>query len=306
MWRLGAYISLVMGLIIEGMYGSVIAILEVGIINNKELFTKYAEMDMVKWNHLIDDTIKNQNDRTIVIVSASILEVQLEKIIKCFMIEDKKIDENLFSSNAPLSTFSAKIKMCYYLGLISEHEYNTLNTIRKIRNEYAHGIFIKEFNDVRQIESLCRNLSIPPGMYVPEYLWFKSDGEPVRFDTDPFNDNTTSKERYIEAFRYISRYLNYRILDIEQQKRKKYTARTELEELQYIRELIHSLEEKYIEMINEALRDENLPESDRKKNISEYQKINQVLDENRSPEMEDLIKMLHRNVIENIENSYKD
>ena len=45
------------------------------------------------------------------------------RILKEFMLEDKKRDEELFKNQMPLSSFSSKISMCYYLGLISEYFY---------------------------------------------------------------------------------------------------------------------------------------------------------------------------------------
>ncbi len=44
----------------------------------------------------------------------------------------------LFRGYAPLSTFSAKIELCYAMGFISKKLYRSLTLVRKLRNDFAH------------------------------------------------------------------------------------------------------------------------------------------------------------------------
>jgi hypothetical protein len=60
--------------------------------------------------------------------------------------------------NAPLGTFSSRIKASYALGLINEEQFRDLEYLRKIRNEFAHAW---EYVSLTQekLASLARNMS---------------------------------------------------------------------------------------------------------------------------------------------------
>lgn len=151
-----------------------------------EIMKNPEKIDYIKWMDLVNKEIENQSDRALVLLCAAIIDEQLEFILKTFLIEDNQIQERIFDNNAPLSTFSAKNNFCFYLGLISKHEYNTINTIRKIRNKFAHEILINTFEDDASLRGLCNNLSIPNGMYVPDVLIIKND-HIQNLDEEPLN-----------------------------------------------------------------------------------------------------------------------
>jgi mannitol operon repressor len=52
-----------------------------------------------------------------------------------------------------MSSFSSRIMACHAMGLISDDERTECNTIRKVRNEFAH-LARKSLAD-KDIESLC-------------------------------------------------------------------------------------------------------------------------------------------------------
>jgi DNA-binding MltR family transcriptional regulator len=62
------------------------------------------------------------------------------------MIADKQV-ATLFEGEAPLSTFSSKIKLVYFFGLIPQELYRDLNLVRKIRNKFAHELDRLSFQD---------------------------------------------------------------------------------------------------------------------------------------------------------------
>lgn len=190
-----------------------------------EIMKNPEKIDYIKWMDLVNKEIENQSDRALVLLCAAIIDEQLEFILKTFLIEDNQIQERIFDNNAPLSTFSAKNNFCYYLGLISKHEYNTINTIRKIRNKFAHEILINTFEDDASLRGLCNNLSIPNGMYVPDVLIIKND-HIQNLDEEPLKEKTL-KERFILTFKYITQYLNFRYIDVFPIKRKEYIAKTQ-------------------------------------------------------------------------------
>ena len=103
------------------------------------------------------DSLNKESERGAVLISASYLEGQLREIIAAFLCEmdaSKKILGDGF--NAPLGTFAARIAAAAALALISEDEYQELETIRKIRNIFAHN-HRKTFVD-QDIVGLCGNL----------------------------------------------------------------------------------------------------------------------------------------------------
>jgi len=82
----------------------------------------------------------------IVISSAAILDLQLERALKTAMRPlSKKIYERLFESFGLLSSFASKIVMAYALGIITKEIYDELEKIRHIRNEFSHSSKLLDF-----------------------------------------------------------------------------------------------------------------------------------------------------------------
>lgn len=97
-----------------------------------------------------------QNERAIAILGGSFLEMILEHIILAYLPEEDKEVQKLMDVNQPLGNFSNKISFCYCLGLIEKVVKDDLNLIRKIRNKFAHDLFVS-FQD-EQIKSWCKEL----------------------------------------------------------------------------------------------------------------------------------------------------
>jgi mannitol operon repressor len=102
------------------------------------------------------DTSNAESPRGRVLVACSFLEGQLKEIIESYFVlgSDKKL--LLEGFNAPLGTFSARIKTAHCLGLISDFERDDCETLRRIRNEFAHN-YKTSFED-HKIADLCKNL----------------------------------------------------------------------------------------------------------------------------------------------------
>lgn len=75
------------------------------------------------------------------------------------MVEDVN-HKNLFKGTGCLATFSAKITMCFGLGLISKDEKQTLNLVRKIRNIFAHDINTKLTFKTNEIADRTKSLAL--------------------------------------------------------------------------------------------------------------------------------------------------
>lgn len=98
-----------------------------------------------------------ESDRGCALFAAAYLDKSLSDLICVSLVENKKIEEDLFKSQGPLSTFSARIKFAYYLGKISPSERRDLDVIRAIRNDFAHHAEEMTF-DTQSVRDRCTNL----------------------------------------------------------------------------------------------------------------------------------------------------
>jgi DNA-binding MltR family transcriptional regulator len=95
-----------------------------------------------------------QADTSYIIVAATALERLLEQALLSKMRElsDSRY-KDLFTGHGPLATFSAKIEICYALGIISGELVADFHAIRAIRNAFAHADEVLNFSS-RQLARL--------------------------------------------------------------------------------------------------------------------------------------------------------
>ena len=103
------------------------------------------------------DDLNKESERGAVLISVSYLERQLKEIISAFLCEGDASSRLLDGFNAPLGTLAARAAAAAALGLISGREYRELETIRKIRNQFAHD-HRTSFSDQGVVDR-CRNLA---------------------------------------------------------------------------------------------------------------------------------------------------
>jgi DNA-binding MltR family transcriptional regulator len=82
--------------------------------------------------------LRNLDDRGLVLSLAAFAEDALGSLLRELMIPSEATKQLLEGFNAPLGTFSARVKACLALGLITKDQYTDLEHLRKIRNEFAH------------------------------------------------------------------------------------------------------------------------------------------------------------------------
>lgn len=129
----------------------------------------FEERDRIK------DELHAQTDRGAAIIGAAYLEVGLAQLLlACFVTSKKTIDEKtgkpfwhaLFRDpNAPLASFSAKIRLASALGLIGDHTEADLNRIREIRNRFAHEFFDELSFAEQSTRDRCNALWWPKNVY---------------------------------------------------------------------------------------------------------------------------------------------
>jgi hypothetical protein len=86
----------------------------------------------------IAQLLRKENDRSVAIIGASLIEVQLEELLSKGMIDHKEVP-SFFKGYAPLASLSAKASLAVFLGLIPVDVFKDITYIRKIRNEFAHS-----------------------------------------------------------------------------------------------------------------------------------------------------------------------
>lgn len=82
------------------------------------------------------DTFREETDRGAAIVGAAYLDESLKELIAAFLVD--KVDEADKLLGRPLSSFWSRIVASYCMGLISDDECADLDTIRDVRNLFAH------------------------------------------------------------------------------------------------------------------------------------------------------------------------
>jgi DNA-binding MltR family transcriptional regulator len=104
------------------------------------------------------ESLQEHDDRSMVLNMAAFAEDTLELLLLAYLREAKQAKELVNGFNAPLGTFSSRIKAAYVLGLLQKDSYETLEILRKIRNKFAHnweGVSL----DREDIEGLIAQLS---------------------------------------------------------------------------------------------------------------------------------------------------
>jgi hypothetical protein len=88
------------------------------------------------------DQFKNESDRAAVILATAKIDYSLFQLISCFLIPNTTKKDELLDpdENGALSSLSARISLCYRLGIIDAEFTRALHLVRKIRNEFAHEV----------------------------------------------------------------------------------------------------------------------------------------------------------------------
>ncbi|MEM6812240.1 MAG: hypothetical protein AAF549_07215 [Pseudomonadota bacterium] len=127
-------------------------------------YTKeYLEMMEKKCPHLMDhlryfEVLSEESDRGAILITASMLDETLKKLLLARFVEGESLNKLLNGFNAPIGTFSARIKAARAIGVISEEWQRELNILRNIRNEFAHSITTKL--DDQPIVDRCNELQL--------------------------------------------------------------------------------------------------------------------------------------------------
>lgn len=100
----------------------------------------------------------DESDRGCALFAAAYLDGALAAMLQACVVKSAKMREELFKTNAPLASFSSRIKMAYYLGKLSPLERKDFETIRSIRNDFAHHPEFIDF-EAQSVKDRCSNLA---------------------------------------------------------------------------------------------------------------------------------------------------
>ena len=93
------------------------------------------------------DELESAPDRAAAILTASMPDAGLKLMIRSFAVTEEGIEERLLGPDQPLGGFGMRAHFCYYFGLISQEEWDSLKEVAKIRNRLAHKLQRLTFKD---------------------------------------------------------------------------------------------------------------------------------------------------------------
>lgn len=214
---------------------------------------KEVNAEIENLNLLKNELLSSPSDRSCVIVAVSYLDELLMEIIKLFItIPTKKEDNNkLFEGYGPLSSFNSKVVIAYRLGLISEYEYQSLQAIRKIRNNFAHRLDFQKLDTIKdKLQTIIPNRSLlpPEVILVPKY-----ENQEVPLPDIPTIDINSARDIFVKSVLCLQNCLSTRrirtafdkrktpnnytsLLDIENE--KIFASKRNIEQLDKIKELL--------------------------------------------------------------------
>ena len=114
---------------------------------------KLEDVDLDKFS----ETMHSESDRACARLGAAILDAKLEDL---FTKRLRTFQKELTSGTGPISTFSSRIKLANALSWISDPVRKDLDTIRDIRNEFAHNFDHELSFENESISARCKNLTV--------------------------------------------------------------------------------------------------------------------------------------------------
>lgn len=103
----------------------------------------------------------DKNDRGVALTLCSAVETALYQFIDSWIVPELNSEEksHLFSGDAPLGTFSSRIRIAYAFGLIDRDVHKSLHHLREIRNAFAHTMAPISF-ETPEVAKACELLTL--------------------------------------------------------------------------------------------------------------------------------------------------
>jgi DNA-binding MltR family transcriptional regulator len=117
------------------------------------------QLENEKFQAAVKEIDETKSDRAAAIVAATFVEDHLTRVLRHNFEQDDKLLEELFRPGGPLSDFGVKIDLGYLMGFYSKIAWKELDTIKKVRNDFAHKMEVRDFTHDRARE-LTNNLTM--------------------------------------------------------------------------------------------------------------------------------------------------
>uniref|UniRef100_UPI004049437C MltR family transcriptional regulator n=1 Tax=Gelidibacter sp. TaxID=2018083 RepID=UPI004049437C len=115
---------------------------------------KKKEKEIIKIAAKFQQDLKEGSDRESILMAASFLESELESVLKSKLVGDAAFKYELFDFEEPLGNFSAKIRMCYALGIISKKIMDNLTIIDSLKSVFEQDYKMTTFETVEITERI--------------------------------------------------------------------------------------------------------------------------------------------------------
>lgn len=151
----------------------------------------------------------DETDRACGVLGAALLDLKLkltyERRLRC---SQKEVKE-LLDGTGPLASFGTRIRVARALAWINEDAYTDLNTVRDIRNDFAHQWDHTLGFDNQSIADRCSNLR-SASAYI--HGWNDAAAVPGHLHSDVIRSMgsvfKTPRRRYENAVTFLSQYLD--------------------------------------------------------------------------------------------------
>lgn len=162
------------------------------------------EIDWQQWSDFFR-VLKTESDRGATILASIWIEDLLErKLRSVFTKGNSRSRKKLFDLNGPFSSFSNKILAAYTIGWIDSDIFCDTNVLRKIRNEFAHNINVRNFEDAKMKQFISEFKT--PHRYYSDWSELNaavsSDGTGIIFYTSSEPPEDAGEPLNIQRLRY--------------------------------------------------------------------------------------------------------
>jgi len=100
--------------------------------------------------------LASEGERAAVVVGCARIDLALERLLKSVMEPNPGGQDNLFAVERPLNSFGVKIALCYRLGLIDLELETILQSLKKMRNQFAHSDAKESLQDPRHRDCVAK------------------------------------------------------------------------------------------------------------------------------------------------------
>ena len=107
--------------------------------------------------------LNKETDRGMVLITTSFIDELMRRTLLAFLLESDASSSLVEGFNAPLGSLATRSSAAFALGLISEREMKEADTLRRIRNQFAHHVHVSFEN--QSVGDLCKNLTLAAADY---------------------------------------------------------------------------------------------------------------------------------------------